>query len=548
MSFINFSSPEFYLVAVIAVLNSFVLLGASYKFFQVVQLYGYKLSGFYKWEKQTRFKNFTSLLFLSILSFGGIIVFNVVFSAFNISKYYSYISLIFYFSLGIIFFKNILGESKKTPLKETKRMQRMHVMFALIAFVASYFVILFPVFLTKYLRFGLVAFTPLLLYIIFPIAFYLELPIEKLIQVFYISKAKRKLKKLEQVKPKIKIGITGSFGKTSTKMILASILSEKFKVSFSPASFNTPMGLTKYILKNVNADDEILIAEMGARNVGDIKKLCKIICPDIAVITSIGVQHLESFKTIENIAKTKLEIVEFSKPNAKIFVGDDENLEKVYSQIKKPKFMVSGEKNKNSFAFVSGHEVSDHGSVFDLNIDGKIIHLKTKLLGDANIKNIALAASIAFSLGMTEKEIEKGVEKQLSIAHRLEMIKSPNGVIVLDDSYNASPVGTKIALATLAKFKNKTKWVMTPGLIEQGKNQKNANFEFGCEIAKVADGVIVVNRVNRKDILGGLEHAGFDKSKIYCAESLEEGKKIIAEKVKEGSVLLIENDLPDNFV
>lgn len=547
MNFINFLDPEFYVTIALAVLNSFVLLGASYKFFQIVQLYGYRISGFFKWEKQTKFKYFSQLLFLSILSFGGIIVFNIVFASFNISNYYSYISLIFYFSLAVIFFKNLLGESKKTPLKETKRVLRMRIVFFLISLIVSFVLILFPVFLTKYLRFGLVAFTPLLLYIIFPLSFYIELPIEKLIQIVYIAKAKRKLKKLEKIKPKIKIGVTGSFGKTSVKMILASILSEKFNVSFSPASFNTPMGLTKYILKNVSEKDDILIAEMGARNVGDIKKLCKIICPDIAVISSIGEQHLETFKNIENIKKTKLEIVSASKPNAKVFVGDDENLKSVFAGIKKQKFMVS-EKDKNCFAYVSGHTVSEKGSKFTVCIGDKEIELSTKLLGEANVKNIALAVAVAISLGLSEEQIKKGVKNISSIPHRLEIVKGANDIIVLDDSYNASPVGTKIALDTLSKFKGKEKWVMTPGLVEQGDRQKIANFEFGRGIASVADGVIIVNKINKDAIYRGLKDASFDESKIYFANKLDDGKVLISEKIKSGSVLLIENDLPDNFV
>ena len=548
MSFINFSNPEFYIATTLAVLNSFILLGAGYKFFQIVQLYGYKISGFFKWEKQTKFKYFSQLLFLSILSFGGIIVFNVVFSSFNISNYYSYISLIFYFSLGIIFFRNILGESKKTPLKETRRVFRMRIAFFIISFAISFVLIVFPVFLTKYLRFGLVAFTPLLLYIIFPLSFFVELPLEKIIQIFYITKAKKKLQKLERIKPKIKIGITGSFGKTSVKMILANILSQKFNVSYSPASFNTPMGLTKYILKNVNEKDDILIAEMGARNVGDIKKLCKIICPDIAIISAIGPQHLESFKNIDNIKKTKLEIVSNSKPNAKIFVGDDNNLKQVFDGIKKQKFMATSENDEGCFAFVSKQVVGEKGSEVEMNVNGEKFSFSTKLLGEANVKNIALAISVAFALGLSVEEIIKGVESLSSIPHRLEIIHAPNGVIVLDDSYNASPVGTKIALDVLSKFGKRTKWVMTPGLVEQGKNQKNANFEFGQEIAKVADGVIVVNKINKDSILSGLKSSGFDEGKIYFAEKLEDGKKIITEKLKKGSVLLIENDLPDNFV
>lgn len=545
---LSFTNPEFYCTILLSILNGFVLLGVAYKFFQIVQLYGYKLSGFFKWQKQTKFKYLSQLVFFSVLGFGGLLVFNIVFASFNISKYFAYIGLIFYFSLGILLIARILGESKKTPLKDTKRMRRLQVIFFIFNVIFSFVIIVLSSGLSKYIRFSTVAFTPILLYVVFPIVFYLVHPIEVLIQYSYIGKAKRKLKKLEAKKPKIKIGITGSYGKTSLKMILAAILSESFKVSYSPASYNTPMGITKFILKNVKASDDIIIAEMGARKPKDIKKLCNIICPDIGIITSVGEQHLETFKTVDNVAKTKFEIVEFSKPNAKIFVGDDFNLKKLFLKIKKEKYCTSNERKNGYFAYAKNTKAGTTGTKFTICIGQDECELETRLLGVHNIENIVLASSVAYKLGVKLEQIQNAVKNLKPISHRLELINAPNGVFVLDDTYNASPQGSKRALEVLADFTGKTKWVVTPGLIEQGEKQKIANINLGKNISEVADFVIVVNKLNRKAILEGLKQGGFNENNIFVVDTLEKAKEIIAQKVKEDNVVLLENDLPDNFI
>lgn len=542
----NLPLPEFLITLFLSLLNGALLVAVGYKFLQIIQLTGYKLRGFYSWMKTSKQSYFSRILFLSILSFACLFVTNVLLGSINVSYYFSYIGLIFYFYFASVYSAKTISAPTRVPLRYTSRMTRLSITLFILSSFASFWLIVLSSQFNILLRFSVVAFTPLLLYLLVPLAFYINKPLEFVIYEIYILKAKNSLKKLEGQTPKVKIGITGSFGKTSTKFILSTILSEKYKVCASPASYNTPMGLTKVILNNLSADDEIFIAEMGARRKGDIKKLCKLVKPDISVVTGVGEQHLETFKTIDRIKETKFEIVENMQANGKAFFSDSEISKQLFNKANCERYICG--LDEGSFAYASDIEYSSVGASFTLVIDGKSISCQTKLMGKHNVSNIVLASAVAYKLGLTLDEIKLGISRIKPISHRLELTNAENGVIILDDSYNASTVGARCALEVLASITAKNKIVMTPGIVEQGKNQFEVNKTLGKEISKVATKVFVMNEVNKKAISEGLIEAGFNKENIFYATTITEGEQLIKQHVKKGDVLLIENDLPDNFI
>lgn len=547
MNLIDINNPHFYITIVLSLVNALMLCFAAYKFFQATQLVGYRIKGYYYWLKNTKAKYVSRLFVLSFLSVCGLVVTNVLFNVFQTySNYYSYISLIFYFYLSIVFIINMYAVPKKTPLKYTRRMTRMVAIFFIVSAVLTFYLIAFFWGLSNIFNFAVVALTPALIPIIVSFVHIIMTPVEELIKSGFIKKAKRKLKAQSEL---IKIGITGSFGKTSTKYILNEILSQKYSICMSPNSFNTPMGLTKVVNKYLNDTHEILIAEMGAKDVGEIKFLCNIIKPNHSILTSVGNQHLATFGSIENITKTKYELVQSLDKNAiAIFNGDN----KIVKELCNKTNLVNKEyvkiNDKKAFVTASNLKVTSSGSSFDLIIKGKeSVECKTKLLGEHNIENILMAVALSYKLGVALPQIVKALKGLNAIPHRLELIKASNGVTILDDSFNASVEGSNSALKVLSMFKSGKKVVMTPGLVELGDEDRKENYEFAKRIAKVADKVIVVNRAYNEPLVAGLIDSGFKKENIYEAERLSDAKLLFPKLLKKGDTLLIENDLPDNY-
>ena len=339
----------------------------------------------------------------------------------------------------------------------------------------------------------------------------------------------------------IKIGITGSFGKTSTKNILTSILEKQYKVCSTPLNYNTEMGITKTVLGNLD-DHDIFIAEMGARKRFDIAKVVSIVRPNIAILTSIGRAHLQSFKTLSEIEKTKYELCEnLSKDGKAIFNGDSKSTLKLYRKFVGNKFLTNTEK---AFAYAKNVQCSHDGSKFDLVLDGKEFKTSTRLLGKCNIDNIVTAAACAYILDVPAKDIVDAIKMLEPTPHRLEILsKTP---IVIDDSYNSNEVGFSQALEVLSKFSGK-KIVVTPGIVELGKEQKSVNFKIGCQIADVADFIVIMNEINKNDIYSGAISHNFNSKNIFFANTRKKQEEILKLLVNEKSVVLFENDLPDNY-
>ncbi len=369
-------------------------------------------------------------------------------------------------------------------------------------------------------------------------------PIEKLVSEMYFRDAQRKLAARPDL---IKIGITGSYGKTSVKFILGTILEEKFQVLVTPSSFNTPMGVTRIIREKLMPAHQVFVAEMGARHVGDIKELCRLVHPHHGVLTSVGAQHLETFHTLERIKSTKYELMDAVPDGGCCFFPDDKGICRgLFDKTRKTKRLCSiYPEAEDADVWATDIHVSPEGSTFVLHTMNDEIRCQTRLLGEHNIQNIVLAAMVAIHLGMTLKQIARGIRRITPVEHRLQLIPS-TGVTIIDDAFNANPKGAEAALKVLREFEGR-RIIITPGMVELGEGEEEFNHEFGLMMAQCVDVAILVGKKHTSPIACGLKEAGFPKENTYVVSSLEEAAAILRQIGHPGDVALFENDLPDNY-
>ena len=374
---------------------------------------------------------------------------------------------------------------------------------------------------------------------------WLAWPTEQAYNNKYIRSAKRILRK-KQHRDLIKIGITGSYGKTSTKFILKTILSEKYNVLATPESYNTTMGNVRVIREQLKPEHEVFISEMGARYKRDIWEICDIVNPKYGIITSIGPQHLETFKNIDNIVSTKAELIYSIPSDGAVFLPrDNEHCKKLFNKEDKEKYSYSL-KDKKADVYAKDIVLDENGSNFTAVTSVGEIKCSTVLLGEHNIGNILGCIAIAIKLGLTKEQIEAGVKKIEPIPHRLQILNSGNGTIVIDDAFNSNPVGAKMAIDVLGKFKGR-KIVITPGMVELGTEEKKENRKFGKHMASVVDIAILVGNKRSEPIVEGLREGKFDDANIYVVADLNSATAKLAELSKMGDVILFENDLPDSY-
>lgn len=511
----------------ICAISSIMLLLLSLKMLQVYQLSSYQISGFFRWIIRTKGDYLVRYFALAFFQFISLLFFNLSFSA----SYLKYIGMVFYIALAIYFFVLEVKSPKKTPLKITKRIVRQFLALIIFYFGLSFVAIYF----TKNLPIGytLLAIITFLIPVCATLSHFLLLPIEKIINSYYFKKAARAVRG-----DIIKIGITGSYGKTSAKNILAAFLSGKYKVLSSPSSHNTPMGLAKLINSGIKGYD-IIIAEMGARHVGEIKELCDLIPPDYGIITGVGSQHLETFGSLENIINTKLELA-FETKKFVVLNSDDTKLMSAAANYKNIKALYAGSAGADA-AFCEP-KISAEGTTFTLMIRDEKVEISTKLLGRHTPQLMTMCALLAYKLGVTLQDIKEAAEKIEPIPHRLQLIKTEHATII-DDAYNSNPIGAKNALEVLSKFEG-IKVVITPGFIELGKQQEKENFKLGENIALSADYLFAVSNQTISD---GALKAGMNPDKVFVVDSLNSAMEKLKILKLDNPIILFLNDLPDIY-
>ncbi|MDR2648032.1 MAG: UDP-N-acetylmuramoyl-tripeptide--D-alanyl-D-alanine ligase [Oscillospiraceae bacterium] len=368
-------------------------------------------------------------------------------------------------------------------------------------------------------------------------------PMETAICNRYTKQAKRLLAEHPNL---LVIGITGSFGKTSVKHFLTTLLRAKYNVLMTPGGVNTPMGVVRCVREELNASHEIFVCEMGAKQSGDIAELCDIAHPTHGVLTSIGPQHLETFLTLENVIQTKLELARALPTTGILFANsEDENIAERLGDFSS---VVAYAASENGAAYGAKDIFADaHGTTFTVITPEGDLTLTTRLLGKQNVVNLVGAIAVAHTLGVPLSDIKGRTRKIEPVKHRLELLDKGGGLLVIDDAYNSNPTGAKAALDALALFDG-CKVLVTPGMIELGTKQEELNFIFGQQAAAVCDYVILVGEAQTKPIKEGLQAAGFSSERLIAADSLREAIPKVEQIHAEGrKIVLYENDLPDNF-
>lgn len=367
-------------------------------------------------------------------------------------------------------------------------------------------------------------------------------PIEKKIDQYYINDAARILREMPDLKI---IGVTGSYGKTSVKYYLSALLSTQYNVLHTPGNYNTTLGVVRTVRENMKPFHEIFICEMGAREVGDIREICDLVHPDYGIITSIGPQHLQSFHTLENIVSTKFELADSIPPSGKVFLNYDNEY---IRNAKTGKNIVSyGITADNADFRAYDISVSPKGSFFKMKDEtGKAYEFHTKLVGSHNVQNIAGAIAVAHTLGIPMEKLLYPVKQLESVPHRLQLVKQGDRILI-DDAYNSNKNGFEAALDTLAMFRE-LRILMTPGMVELGEKQYDENKEVGVYAADKCDYAVLVGKEQTKPIQDGLLEAGFPAGKMILVDSLQEAFQMVnAIPNEKQKVILIENDLPDNY-
>ncbi|GHU70357.1 Mur ligase [Clostridia bacterium] len=440
---------------------------------------------------------------------------------------------------GLVVELYIRKQPAKKPLVFTGRLKRLIVTLAILTFLIACAL----AYLVRWI--GVLPLIPLFTAAWVGLAAICVEPYERHINLGFFKDAQRILNERPDL---IKIGITGSYGKTSTKFILASILGERYNVLATPSSFNTPMGVTRVIREQLKPEHQVFIAEMGARHIGNIKELCELVHPTVGILTSVGPQHLETFKTQENITNTKYELIQgLPDDGHAVFIADGAIVEELYNKTSKQHKHLTGEHTGGEGLRAEAITTGPWGSRFTIVFaDGVRQVCETKLLGTHNINNLLLAATVAKILGLTPEQIATGISKAEPVEHRLQLLPNSNGVTVIDDAFNSNPSGAKAALAVLGTFPPR-RILVTPGMVELGEEQDALNRAFGASMKGAMDIVILVGVKRTQPILDGLTTAGFDKGSIHQVEDLKAAQEVLGKTVRTGDTVLFENDLPDNY-
>jgi len=372
-------------------------------------------------------------------------------------------------------------------------------------------------------------------------------PIENSINNYYINDAK---KILSQHKNLTTIGVTGSYGKTSVKFILNRILNEAYNTTATPESFNTPMGIVRTVREHMKPQTEIFIAEMGAKNIGDIKELCDLCHPTIGIITAVGPQHLETFGSVENVAKTKFELADevLNKPNGKIYVNFDSVPAKAYAKtIKDKSKIVSFGSSQECDCIADNISYTPGGTSFDVTYKNHNFSVTCKLLGKHSVVNILAGIAIALDLGINEKRIRFAISSLKPTEHRLELKPFLNNSVLIDDAYNSNPEGCLEAIRVLGSFNGMRKILVTPGLVELGDKEYDYNYTLGKEATKYCDDIILVGVKRAVPMQDAIAKTNFDSSRVIVAESFKNAMENLKNMTDRNTVVLFENDLPDNY-
>jgi UDP-N-acetylmuramoyl-tripeptide--D-alanyl-D-alanine ligase len=408
---------------------------------------------------------------------------------------FPYIDELWPVALVIFIWMNVRLFSKKISRPVTTKKATIIAIVALILFYYSLY------------WFNFVDYPYTLLYLLLPVVYFF---LVQLFQIptyaakrYYIAKATKKLATYTNLRV---IGITGSYGKTSTRNFLVQVLSTQYRTVTTPKNINTEIGVARFILDHDFSSDDIFVVEMGAYAKGEIKLIADMVQPEIGIITTIGPEHLALFGTIENIRETKAELFgALPKGGLAITNADNSYCREIIKANKHLNIQTFGTSQLQHPSMLITHaQQQKDGIIATFNYEGQDIDVSAPLFGTHNAANIAAVLLAAEQIGMKIVDIVLAIQTLISPPHRLHRIEKTGNVVVLDDSYNSNPEGFLEAIDVLAMQEQKKKVVITRGMLELGTKEEEEHVAVGKRIGEVADMVIIISADNALHIKQGI--------------------------------------------
>ncbi|HOK35468.1 MAG TPA: UDP-N-acetylmuramoyl-tripeptide--D-alanyl-D-alanine ligase [Candidatus Pacearchaeota archaeon] len=449
-------------------------------------------------------------------------------------------TFVFYFTLGIYSLYLLLKRKWSLP----KFTSKMLVLFIL-TFLLETTLIIVP---NQSLETRIFSLTILILEVFFPLFMTFCVEIVQIPTFFakkwIIKKAGGKMKNF----PKLTvIGITGSYGKTSTKEFLAQILSQKYKVLKTEGNNNTEMGVSRTVLQKLNKKHQIFVCEMAAYRKGEIKAICDIVHPKIGILTGVTTQHISLFGSLKNIVQTKYELINsLPKDGIAIFNATNKECQKLAQRTTVQKYLYSAYEGDFDVFARNINETKDFIE-FELVTKKEKTEIRLNLLGKQNVENFLGAATCALKLGISLKEIQKIAPKLQPSETSLRKKESKNGAIIIDDSYSQNPEGVMAAMDYLKNFENEKKILLMPCLIELGKSAPAIHKNIGRKIGETFDFAIITTPYYFEELTLGAQEAGMKPEKIIF---LSETKKVLEKLgpyLQKGNVILIEGRINEKI-
>ena len=454
------------------------------------------------------YKNY-KFLFIYII----ILIINIIFKI--------YILKLFLFIFLTILLIYIINKKRILKINFTKRLIRLLIVSTILLLISNYI---------------LNTYSLLIINIIIYASNLLLFPLERFIYNKYKQKLKMELKRFNGVK----IVITGSYAKTTTKHMLKDLLSYKYNVFYTEKSYNTPMGLAKSIIGNLNNLYDICILEFGACKKNDIKELMELDSYDLAILTGISNQHLDTFKTLNNIINEKMNIIELLDSKGIGIINCNCQLINDYN-IKNNCKVIKYYNNDKEKIYYKNVNTSNNSLNFDLYYHNKKYPINLGLMGTYNIENYILCVYTSLLLDLKIEEIIDQTKYIKPVENRINFKIINDKLSVINNGYNSNIVGSLENIKSLNNFKNCFKIIITPGLVNLGKENNKSNLLMIDKINEICDLCIIVNKKNKKIFIDNLT------IKYLYFDNFIKGYHYILDNIKENTILLIENDLTDKY-
>ncbi|MFP4228085.1 MAG: UDP-N-acetylmuramoyl-tripeptide--D-alanyl-D-alanine ligase [Salinivenus sp.] len=371
-------------------------------------------------------------------------------------------------------------------------------------------------------------------------------PVETYIQEGFKRQARRRLRE----RPNLTVvGITGSYGKTSTKFILAELLRQKYNVYATPSSYNTPMGMCLAINEHLKPEHQVLVLEYGIRYPGDMDALCDIAEPDVSVVTTVGIAHLDTMGSQDAIATEKGRLVDRTPADGtSVLNADDERVRAMADRADGTVWRVSVDGRSDAELTAKNVRYNTQGTSFVVQDDrGTEATFRTQLLGAHNVLNVLLGVAVGRSMGLRLRQMAHAARRIEPIEHRLQL-RQEGEITIIDDAFNSNPVGARNAIEILGRMNGGRRVIVTPGMVEMGDRQWAENKALGSHIARHdIDWAVLVGDEQTAAIQEGLAEAGYPADRVQVVDSLFEAQDWLSPRLQSGDVVLYENDLPDQY-